>query len=105
MDYCGPRGLPHSVFLDWDPDDQDKAVAWSLAQAEICGGCGTRRAEWREDRFAYVAEQWRCPGCELIEQAQEGIPEGKAKGIKTFLVPTAMALDDEEHADGLPGLE
>jgi hypothetical protein len=63
MDYCGPRGIPHSEFLSWDIDDQAKALGWMAEQAQRCPGCGTAEWEWAEDRFAYVAEDHVCLGC------------------------------------------
>jgi len=96
--YCVPLGIPHSVFLSWDPDDQDKALAYMRAKAEICTTCGTRQAEWDEDRYAYIGEMKRCVGCELLEMEQENVPDGE-KGIKVFLVKNGP---DVETSDGLP---
>ncbi|GAA3371190.1 hypothetical protein GCM10020367_20850 [Streptomyces sannanensis] len=58
----------------------------------MCEGCGTRAAEWDEqaggDRFAYVSETHRCPGCELIAMEQEQVPEGaEGRGVKIGLRP------------------
>lgn len=43
-----------------------------------------------------VADQRRCPGCELIEQAQDQTPKD-AKGIKTYLIGQT---DPETYAEG-----
>lgn len=96
-----PAGIPHSVFLSWDEDDQDKALAYRREQATVCTGCGTRRAEWEADRFAYVAQSHQCPGCEVLSQEQDNVPP-KARGVHSYLVPRAFAtVPDEGPTDGL----
>ncbi|MFJ4412976.1 hypothetical protein [Streptomyces sp. NPDC088925] len=45
-------------------------------------------SEWEEDRFAYVPEPQRCPGCELIEMEREQVPQGaEGRGVKIGLRP------------------
>lgn len=96
LDYCVPLALPHSEFLSWDEEDQDKALAHLRYQASVCNGCGTRKDEWSEDRFAYVAQSDRCLGCEVLAQEKDNLPED-TKGIRLFLVPRAFAtVDDAE---------
>lgn len=97
LDYCVPRGIPHSRFLSWSELDQDKALAWVRRQALHCKGCGTRQEEWDEDRFAYVAESYICPGCEVIAQERENVPD-KQKGVHIKLVPFALASDPDPEA-------
>lgn len=87
-----PLGIPHSAFLGWDESDQDKALAYVRERATVCIGCGTRQVEWATDRFAYVAESHQCPGCELLAQEQENVPD-KAKGVRVYLVPAALVSD------------
>ena len=74
MNYCGPQGLPHSVFLGWDRDDRDKAIVWAMLRAQACGQCGTRAAEWDPTLGghdeAYVAELHQCWGCHTVAEAQ-----------------------------------
>jgi hypothetical protein len=78
MAYCGPRGIPHSVFLGgppgWTPDDRDKALAWQEMQRQTCTSCGTRPEEWDPedggDRAAYLYEVVVCPGCEQAERTE-----------------------------------
>lgn len=71
MDYCAPRGIPHSTFLTWDDDDQDKALAWSRLERTTCTRCHTRPEEWDEDRGgsrdAYFVDVHTCPGCLELE--------------------------------------
>ncbi|MGW7542141.1 hypothetical protein ACWGKQ_13610 [Streptomyces sp. NPDC054770] len=39
-------------------------------------------------RHAYVTDTMRCPGCELIAQERDQVPEGRAGyGIKVTLLP------------------
>lgn len=58
-------------------------------EREACSGCQTRREDWAKDPFAFVADMDVCPGCELLEQAREQVPE-KAQGVKLYLVPRAV---------------
>lgn len=78
MDYCGPRGVPHSHFLGgpavWSDMDREKALAWQDKDRRTCGGCGTRREQWDTkqggDRRAFIADIDICPGCEQVERMQ-----------------------------------
>lgn len=88
--YCVPNGIPHSRFLSWEEDDQDKALAYVRDKALVCNGCGTKRSEWSEDRHAFIAQQRRCPGCERLEMERDNVPPD-AKGVQFFLVPRALA--------------
>lgn len=96
MAYCAPLGIPHSTFLSWPEEDQDKALEWKREQASVCSGCGTRRAEWEADRFAYIAHPTICPGCELIEQERKNVPD-RALGVRIGLLPRSVveAMDSE----------
>lgn len=71
MDYCGPRGIPHSEFLSWPIDDQVKALGWQAEQNAACSQCGTRDWEWEQDRRAYRAEAYVCMGCLALGSAQK----------------------------------
>lgn len=77
MAYCGPRGIPLSEFLRWEPQDQDAALAWSEHDAQRCPDCGTHPDEWDErrggHRHAYVVDVKRCPGCERHELGSEHV--------------------------------
>lgn len=100
--YCVPLGIPHSRFLSWTEDDQDKALAWRAEQAQHCHSCGTRRDEWEDDPFAYVVHSDQCPGCELLEIEQEEQEDDAhpEKGMKVFLLPRETALALLEADDG-----
>ncbi|MFE3196823.1 hypothetical protein [Embleya sp. NPDC059237] len=70
----------------WTASDRAKALAWAAYARSICEGCGTRAAEWDEDRFAYITTTFRCPGCELIDQERAQVPESE-RGMKVGLIP------------------
>lgn len=93
--YCVPLGIPHSVFLAWPPDDQDKALAYLRHRAEYCS-CGTRTRDWKNldgspNYFSFVATSETCLGCEAIEIQQDNIadnlPKEHRRGVKTWLIP------------------
>jgi hypothetical protein len=90
MAYCGPRGIAHSLFLSWSRDDRDAALWWQRHQAQTCPSCGTRPADFAEDRNAFVAEPWHCRGCE-IKQSEEARFERAAseyrRGTTIRLIP------------------
>lgn len=77
------------MFLQWSEADQDKALQFHREQnrysAEHCPDCGAEHARWEKDRFAYVAVQDQCPGCEVLEMERENTPD-EAKGVKYRLV-------------------
>ena len=63
MSYCYEKGIPHSEFLEWEPEDRAKTLAFALEQSARCTMCGTASWEWEEDRFAYTAVEEFCHGC------------------------------------------
>lgn len=75
MAYCGPKGIPHSVFLGWDKEDRDRALWWHIRHAETCPNCGTRAEEWDPERggdfHAYGADFAACRGCEVKARGQD----------------------------------
>lgn len=78
MAYCGERGIPHSVFLEWDDEDRAKALAWKIEQSLKCPSCGTAQWEWEEDKFAYDPVEEICPGCERKDLVRDD-PDYKAR--------------------------
>jgi len=106
--YCVPIGIPHSVFLGWSDDDQDKALAWVSAEAEKCSRCRTTAAEWDPkqggSRTAYVADESRCLGCEVLDMAARDLgDEQDTLGMKLGLVPNDEPDDDGDDPDGEDG--
>lgn len=71
MAYCGPRGIPHSLFASWERADRDKALWWHIRQAQTCPSCGTHPDDWADDPWAFEAAPTHCRGCEVKGQADE----------------------------------
>lgn len=105
LSYCVPRGIPLSSFQgrpalrpgvdpEWTQQDRELVHAYLRRQADTCPDCGTRPAEWAADKYAYIATRRYCPGCDLVSQERDQIPE-QAKGVHAGLVPRALAGDDE----------
>ncbi len=99
LDYCGPRGLPHSEFLTWSEDDQDKALAWLRAEQAKCSECGTVPEEWVAGDGVrpaipppYEVDTMVCYGCEERERfgryldGERGEGSGP-EGVKIVLRP------------------
>jgi hypothetical protein len=103
LDYCVPKGVPHSVFLGWDVDDRNKALWWVIHDRQRCPNCGTRPDEWNEaqggDLHAYVAEPAHCRGCEVAAQGDEWFDRHRKemrRGTTMRLVPRRLIPDDQE---------
>lgn len=91
------------MFLSWDEDDQDKALAFMRAQREMCpGGCGTRKAEWDEDPDAYVGDIEYCPGCDRVAAEADNMPDEESlrRGLRTRLLPRHEAIRRLEEGKG-----
>lgn len=91
MAYCGPIGLPRSVFLAWDVRDQDAALQWQAWDAARCSGCGTRDEEWRRDDgttdpLAFLPTPHQCQGCAAIERTQESREKHRVNGERVHLI-------------------
>lgn len=106
MDYCGPRGIPHTQFLTWSEDDQQKALWWMARDRQRCTGCGTHPDDWNEDvggdRFAFVAEERTCPGCRERGPAEEALAKERQQGAAkhgTRVVLVRPTDDDMEGGD------
>lgn len=97
MSYCHEKGIPHSKFLDWDPEDRAKALAFSLEQSSRCSMCGTAPWEWEENKFAYTAVDEFCKGCYqkavFSDQESRSLPGTNVKLVPvTPLVKAQMAV-------------
>ena len=99
LELCDRWGIPHSQFLggdgSWTELDRAKALAWHQWQRVVCGECRTRLAEWDPqqggDRHAYIPDTIRCPGCELIEQERDQVPNDRSGyGVKIQLLPRGV---------------
>lgn len=91
MSYCHEKGIPHSEFLEWEPEDRAKVLAYSLESATRCQMCGTAPHEWEQNRFAYTAVDDFCQGCYqksvFSDQESRSLP-----GTNVRLVPTTPML-------------
>jgi len=87
MSYCYEHGIKHSEWLDWDPVDRAKVVAYRLEEADRCAMCGTAQWEWDENRFAYEPVEKLCQGCYLKEIARQD-SHGEMPGTTITLLPT-----------------
>jgi hypothetical protein len=109
MDYCGPQGIPHSLFLRWSQDDQDKALAWVVDNWARCQRCGSYTDEWVNEDGRPVqpppmfARAVRCQGCVTLESEEELIRKtsgGKMpSGMRVYMSrqpPPPQDLDEED---------
>lgn len=97
MQYCYDKGIPHSKFLRWDPEDRAKTVAYSLEQASRCSMCGTAAWEWEENKYAYSAQDEFCRGCYqkamFSDQESRSLPGTNVKLVATTpLLRAKMAV-------------
>lgn len=91
MSYCAPLGIPHSEFLGWEHDDQDKALAWHRQQNESCNRCGTHPDDWKATRFPYTHGIEVCRGCEMLDWTRED-EAAKGPGRYPVLKPSKSLL-------------
>lgn len=94
LSYCVEKGIPHDKFLDWDPSSRAKTLAYLMEQAERCQLCGTAPWEWKENQYAYDAEETFCKGCYVKEVSSEG--EKRMPGTRIELVPVTRELRDRQ---------
>lgn len=100
--YCVPLGIPHSAFLDWEEDDQDKALAYQREMRKVCSGCGTRQEEWDEDPDAYVGWVNRCEGCRRMDQERRNLGESDSSaGAHVGLMPRDRAVELMKQGKGV----
>lgn len=86
----------------WLPLDREKVIAWRREDAQHCPHCRTRRSDWDRDRDAYVGQLDTCPGCELLEQENRNIPDGRRGHVRPYLVPRHL-LDPEQLTADVEG--
>lgn len=91
MAYCGPRGIPLSTFLRWEPDDQHAALDWAAFEGARCPKCGTHPDEWADDRFAYHAHLTQCKGCREQQRVAEAPEAREGRGVYVVSAPGSAA--------------
>lgn len=93
MRLCNDWHIPHSKFLKWDREDQEKALAQFAYERQRCTNCGIHPDDWPDHTipmFDAVAET--CPGCAeraryeryLAEQAEK-MPKSATDGLRVVL--------------------
>lgn len=111
-----PLGIPHSVFLSWNPDDQDKHLAYVRAKNEICPECGTREEDWRDPTtmIEHNPPRWeplvvRCVGCTELERERKSlkIDSSAVRVVAAPFDPTRreaweFAADEQQHDGWAP---
>jgi hypothetical protein len=91
MSYCFEQAIPHSKFLEWDPEDRAKVLAYSMERAARCAQCGTAPWEWEENRFAYTAVEEFCNGC-YQKSVFSDTQSKPLPGTNVKLIPTTPQL-------------
>jgi len=93
MSYCAPLGIPHSEFLGWNEEDQDKALSWHQRDKETCSRCGTHPSDWKLVRFPFTAQLEICLGCEMLDWMRKDDNEAmKRPGVHPVLKPSRSLL-------------
>ena len=91
MSYCYEQGIPHSEFLEWDPEDRAKVLAFTMEKAVRCQLCGTAGWEWEENRYAYTAVEDFCQGC-YQKSVYQDTQTKSLPGTSVKLLPTTPQL-------------
>lgn len=91
MSYCYEKAIPHSVFLNWDPEDRAKVLAYQMEQSLRCSMCGTAGWEWEDNKFAYTPVEELCQGCYQKSRFQDTQAK-PLPGTNVKLVPTTPQL-------------
>lgn len=104
MEYCAPLGIPHSQFLRWLPEDQDKALAYEVFKRTTCHRCGTIPEDWldpgtgqEKDDPPFVVSTRYCPGCATLEEARDEIPSSRRNLVTVFLTRAGAGNGRREH--------
>jgi hypothetical protein len=96
MSFCNEKGIPHSQFLGWTPQDRAKALAYLLSESERCTLCGTAPWEWEENRYAYEPEEVSCKGCYVKQSYADSL--GKTlPGTTVELAPVSAQRQAQQQ--------
>lgn len=79
------------MFLEWDPEDRAKVLAYVMEQNTRCTLCGTASWEWEENKFAYTAVDDFCRGC-YQKSVFSDTESSSLPGTNVKLVPTTPEL-------------
>jgi hypothetical protein len=91
MRLCNKMGIPHSQFMSWDVDDQEKALQYDAWIGMLCPGCSTHPEMWERDQYALVGDTHMCHGCREIENARQDIPE---TATSTYAILRPMTAEE-----------
>lgn len=105
MAFCNEKAIPHSEFLDWDRDDQHKAMAQMIEKGEYCSLCGTAEWEWEENPHAYTPEEHFCKGCYIKESASEDAGKMKGTSVELVLSTPEVLRRQQQHYERLTKLD
>jgi len=95
MAYCYDHGISHSEFLEWEPEDRAKTLAFMMEKSTRCDMCGTAEWEWDANRRAYEPVEKFCMGCYLKHMADEG--GNSLPGTSIVMEPTGNQRSAERH--------
>jgi hypothetical protein len=90
MEYCFDHAVPHSQFMEWSEDDQDKVIAYNVFKRTVCAKCGTIPEDWLDEQGEYlepppyVVTTRHCPGCATLSDAREEIPQERRESFTTY---------------------
>lgn len=83
----------------WTPEDRALVEAYAEWKSGLCPNCGTHADWWDEakggHRYAFIAEDFGCAGCNVREELQEQIPR-EARGVRVQLVPNPELMQRAE---------
>lgn len=90
------QGIPHSEFLSWPEDDQDKVIAFLMLKNETCEMCGTREDDWIDpetgrllDEPRYTPVDIKCHGCaQKANYRNQVFKDGTPDGVNIVLWPS-----------------
>jgi hypothetical protein len=97
MRLCKDWRIPHSEFLGWSVQDQQKALGHFFYEAQRCGQCGIHPTDWpNPDEPTFEATALFCPGCHELErfnrwakqQAEDSHSQDALDGQKPYLKRT-----------------
>ncbi len=82
----------------WLQSDRNKVLAVEIEKRERCPICRVRYDDWDHDPQAYVAEEFRCKGCETLDWAKDSWKEEQPKGLYFQLVKPGQAERGKIHS-------
>jgi hypothetical protein len=102
MRLCKEWGIPHSTFLGWSHLDREKAMGYTLYEAQRCGDCGTHPLDWPEetDEPPLRVEAERCFACQALGEWEDAyrenhthggqVDQNAMRGVRTRFVPVEL---------------